>query len=262
MGLFGSALIYGDGVITPAIFVLSALEGVNVATDTLLLWFMTIGLIAVLHCPAVLAAFDPKYAAGFPDRSWLGQLYGSGWCLSRSYRRRGDVRRHGSRWPESDPCCWFCVVLPALFLSCAGHVAGLLDPAASKVNPFFLIVPAWALYPMVVLATVATIIASQAIITGAFSLIRQGMQLVCSRGSTCGRRLTGNTDRFMCRLLLDDDASDRRADHNICHYACRQRPYGSISTTPRLSRVPGKHHGDDGIRCHATRTAYTLSNLA
>jgi KUP system potassium uptake protein len=214
MGLSGSALIYGDGIITPAISVLSALEGVNVATDTLkpyvmpcavvillllftaqtfgterisqvfgpvmLLWFVIIGVIGlteVLHHPAVLAAFDPAYAAGFLiDHGWgsfavLGGVFLAVTGGEAMYADMGHIGRNSIR------IAWYCLVLPALLLSYAGQVAGLLDPASPKVNPFFLIVPGWALYPMVVLATCATIIASQAIITGAFSLTRQGMQL-------------------------------------------------------------------------------------
>ena len=214
MGLFGSALIYGDGIITPAISVLSALEGMNVATDTMkpyvmpgavvillllftaqtfgtarigrvfgpvmLLWFVIIGLIGlagVLRHPAVLAAFDPACAAGFLiDHGWGSFVILGGVFLALTggeamYADMGHIGRSSIR------VAWYCVVLPALLLSYAGQVAGLLDPASPRVNPFFLIVPQWALYPMVVLATFATIIASQAIITGAFSLTRQGMQL-------------------------------------------------------------------------------------
>jgi KUP system potassium uptake protein len=214
MGLFGSALIYGDGIITPAISVLSALEGVNVATDTLkpyvmpcavvillllfsvqtfgtarigqvfgpvmVLWFVIIGLIGlarVLYHPAVLAAFDPAYAAGFLiSHGWGSFVVLGGVFLALTggeamYADMGHFGRNPIR------AAWYCVVLPALLLSYAGQVAGLLDPGSPTGNPFFVIVPGWALYPMVVLATFATIIASQAIITGVFSLTRQGMQL-------------------------------------------------------------------------------------
>ncbi|MBV8455483.1 MAG: KUP/HAK/KT family potassium transporter [Acetobacteraceae bacterium] len=214
MGLFGAALIYGDGIITPAISVLSALEGVNVATDALkpyvmpcavlillllfaaqtfgtariarvfgpvmMLWFAVIGLIGlvrVVHHPAVLAAFDPAYAIGFLiGRGWGSFMVLGGVFLALTggeamYADMGHIGRNPIR------AAWYCVVLPALLLSYAGQVAGLLNPSSPKGNPFFLIVPSWALYPMVVLATLATIIASQAIITGVFSLTRQAMQL-------------------------------------------------------------------------------------
>jgi KUP system potassium uptake protein len=214
MGLFGAALLYGDGVITPAISVLSALEGVNVATSALkpyvmpcaivillalfavqtygtarigrvfgpvmIIWFLVIGiigLVGVLRHPAVVVAIDPRYAIGFLRlHGWGSFVVLGGVFLALTggeamYADMGHIGRNPIR------LAWYGVVLPALLLSYAGQVGGLLQANAPSGNPFFLIVPDWGIYPMVVLATLATIIASQAIITGVFSLTRQAMQL-------------------------------------------------------------------------------------
>jgi KUP system potassium uptake protein len=214
MGLLGAALIYGDGVITPAISVLSALEGVNVVTTTLkplvmpmavvillclfaaqrfgtekigrafgpvmILWFIviaTLGLRSIVHHPGVIAALDPRYAVHFMVRSGgtgflvLGGVF---LCITGGEALYADMGHFGKgpiRWS------WYGIVLPSLLLSYAGQTAFLMDRGTVTGNPFFQIAPAWSIYPLVVLATVATIIASQAIITGSFSMTRQAMQL-------------------------------------------------------------------------------------
>jgi KUP system potassium uptake protein len=214
MGLLGAALIYGDGVITPAISVLSALEGVNAATDAfkpyvmpaavlilvalfasqrfgterigqafgpvMLLWFAVIGLlglISIVHHPEVLAALDPTYAVRFmvhsEGRGFL-VLGGVFLCITGAEALYADMGHFGKRAVR---CSWYFIALPALLLSYAGQTAFLMDNAAVKGNPFFLLAPAWSIYPLVLLATVATIIASQAIITGSFSMTRQAIQL-------------------------------------------------------------------------------------
>lgn len=213
-GLFGAALIYGDGVITPSISVLSALEGVNVATSALkpyvlpgavlillalfavqplgtatigrafgpvmLAWFIVIALIGaagLIAHPAVLAAVDPRHAAtflaahGFASLAILGGVFLAITGGEAMYADMGHVGRRPIR------LSWFAIVLPALLLSYAGQTAYLLDHPHAQGNPFFQAAPSWSIYPLVGLATVATIIASQAIITGAFSLTRQAMQL-------------------------------------------------------------------------------------
>jgi KUP system potassium uptake protein len=214
MGLLGAALIYGDGVITPAISVLSALEGVNVATSTLkpfvmpmavvilillfttqrfgterightfgpimLLWFFVIallGVIAIAHHPAVLAALDPSHAARFmihSGGSGLLVLGGVFLCITGGEALYADMGHFGKGPIRMS---WYLIALPALLLSYAGQTAFVMDQGSVTGNPFFLIAPAWSIYPLVVLATVATIIASQAIITGSFSMTRQAMQL-------------------------------------------------------------------------------------
>jgi len=213
-GLFGAALIYGDGIITPAISVLSALEGVNVATAALkpyvlpaaivilfalfavqtkgttvigrvfgpimLLWFITIavlGGIGLLRHPGVAVALDPTRAIAFLLRhGWRSFLVLGGVFLAITggealYADMGHVGRAPIR------LSWYGIVLPALLLCYAGQTAVLLDHPDASGNPFFLLAPPWAVIPLVVLATCATIIASQAIITGAFSLTRQAIQL-------------------------------------------------------------------------------------
>ena len=213
-GLFGAALIYGDGIITPAISVLSALEGVNVATPVLkpfivpvavgillvlflvqsigtakigkifgpvmTLWFVTIGVIgaaAILRHPAVLGAVNPAHAVrmlvqhGWGSFGVLGGVFLAVTGGEALYADMGHIGRNPIR------TSWYCIVLPALLLSYAGQTALLVEHPEMTDNPFFKIVPGWALYPMVALATLATIIASQAIITGSFSLTRQAMQL-------------------------------------------------------------------------------------
>ena len=214
MGLFGAALIYGDGIITPAISVLSALEGVNVATDALkpyvmpmavavlvalfaaqrrgtarigtvfgpvmLLWFGVIALLGIggiLRHPGVLAAADPRRAIVFlAQGGWGGFAVLGGVFLAITggealYADMGHIGRNPIR------TTWYLVVLPALLLNYAGQTGSLLAHPGARGNPFFTLAPGWAVYPLVLLATLATIIASQAIITGSFSLTRQAMQL-------------------------------------------------------------------------------------
>jgi KUP system potassium uptake protein len=213
-GLFGAALIYGDGIITPAISVLSALEGLNVATDAfaphvmpmaviillalfavqrlgpgnvgkafgpvMLVWFMTIaalGLLGIWRNPAVLAAADPRFAVDFlANHGWsslvvLGAVFLAITGGEALYADMGNVG------PNPIRIAWFALVLPALLLNYAGQTALFLGGLAADRNSFFALAPTWSLYPLVALATIATIIASQAIITGAFSLTRQAIQL-------------------------------------------------------------------------------------
>jgi len=214
MGLFGAALIYGDGIITPAISVLSALEGLNVATDVfkphvvsmavaillalfavqsrgtaqiakafgpvMLLWFAVIaalGVAGISHYPEVIAAVDPRYGiALLTGHGWSGIAVLGGVFLAMTggeamYADMGHIGRNPIR------TSWYGIVLPALLLNYAGQVALYLGDPAISGNPFFRLAPSWSIYPLVGLATIATIIASQAIITGSFSLTRQAMQL-------------------------------------------------------------------------------------
>ena len=214
MGLFGAALIYGDGIITPAISVLSALEGLNVATDVfkphvvlmavaillglfavqsrgtaqiakafgpvMLLWFLVIaalGVVGISYYPAVIAAVDPRYGmALLTGHGWSGIAVLGGVFLAMTggeamYADMGHIGRNPIR------TSWYGIVLPALLLNYAGQVALYLGDPAIRGNPFFRLAPSWSIYPLVGLATIATIIASQAIITGSFSLTRQAMQL-------------------------------------------------------------------------------------
>jgi KUP system potassium uptake protein len=213
MGLLGAALIYGDGVITPAISVLSAVEGVNVVTDALkpfvmpiavlilialfaaqrfgtekigrafgpimLLWFGVIGLLGltgIVRNPHVLVAANPVHAIEFLAHSGsVGVLVLGGvfLCITGAEALYADMG-HLGRGPIRRS--WYSIVLPALLLSYAGQTALLIERGHVTGNPFFQLAPPWAVYPLVVLATIATVIASQAIITGSFSMTRQAMQ--------------------------------------------------------------------------------------
>jgi KUP system potassium uptake protein len=214
MGLLGASLIYGDGVITPAISVLSAVEGVNVVSDALkpfvmpiavailiglfaaqrfgtekigrafgpimLLWFLVIGLLGIsgiVRNPHVLVAVNPVHAVAFlaKDRTVGFMVLGGVFlCITGAEALYADMG-HLGRGPIRRS--WYVVVLPALLLSYAGQTALLIEKKTISGNPFFQLAPQWAVYPLVVLATIATVIASQAIITGSFSMTRQAMQL-------------------------------------------------------------------------------------
>jgi len=214
LGLFGAALLYGDGIITPAISVLSAMEGLEIATPMsrhtiilltvlvlialfalqrrgtagigvvfgpiTLLWFFAIavfGTMQIWHQPSVLAAVSPHYGVEFFIRNgWTGFLVlGSVFLVVTGgealYADMGHIGKKPIR------LTWFWVVLPALLLNYFGQGALLLSHPEANINPFYKLLPGWALIPMVVLATAATSIASQAVISGAFSLTRQAVQL-------------------------------------------------------------------------------------
>jgi len=235
MGLLGAALIYGDGVITPAISVLSALEGVNVVTDTfkpyvmpmavvillvlfsaqrfgtekigrafgpvMMLWFLVIallGIASILKRPEVIAAVDPRHAVRFmmaSGRAGFLVLGGVFLCITGGEALYADMGHFG-RGPIRRS--WYGAVLPALLLSYAGQTAYLLDKGTVTGNPFFQIAPAWSIYPLVLLATIATIIASQAIITGSFSMTRQAMQL----GWLPGVAIRQTSDRIYGQIYI------------------------------------------------------------
>lgn len=214
LGLFGAALIYGDGAITPAISVLSALEGLNMATPAfqpyvvpaavvillalfaiqsrgtetigrffgpvMLIWFVAIaamGIGGIAKHPGVFAAVNPIYglhylfshgATGFLV---LGAVF---LCVTGAEALYADMGHFGSRPIKLS---WFAIVFPSLILNYAGQAALVLEGAPTDGNIFFRLCPAPLLLPLIGLATVATIIASQSIITGAFSMTRQAIQL-------------------------------------------------------------------------------------
>jgi KUP system potassium uptake protein len=213
-GLFGSALLYGDGIITPAISVLSAVEGLSVATPALdhlvvpiafliilalfffqrrgtagvgavfgpvtAIWFLCIaalGVAGIVRDPSVLRALNPYYAAEFFAREGVAGLQILAAIIlvvtggEALYADMGHFGRRPIR------LAWFAVVLPALVLNYFGQGALLLDHPEAARNPFYSLVPGWALYPMVGVATAAAVVASQALISGAFSLTRQAVQL-------------------------------------------------------------------------------------
>jgi KUP system potassium uptake protein len=235
MGLLGAALLYGDGVITPAISVLSALEGVNVVTAALkpfvmpiavgilvavfaaqkfgtarigrafgpimLLWFIVIaglGLAGIVRNPSVLAAIDPRHAVGFLIHSGGGGflvLGGVFLCATGAEALYADMG-HLGRGPIK--LSWYTIVLPALLLNYAGQTALLIEKGTVGGNPFYQLAPTWAVYPLVMLATIATIIASQAIITGSFSMTRQAMQL----GWLPGVNIRQTSDRMYGQIYV------------------------------------------------------------
>jgi KUP system potassium uptake protein len=214
LALFGAALLYGDGVITPAISVLSAVEGLHVASPrfvglsvpvsavilfalfavqrfgvhrvgsvfgpVMVLWFLTIagfGAIAVAQSPMILRAIDPSYAVQFFLAHGLhGFVILGGVVLAVTgaealYADMGYFGPSPIRWG------WFGLVFPSLLLNYAGQGALMLHDAAAVANPFFLLAPRAVLFPYVALATIATIIASQALISGVFVLTNQAIQL-------------------------------------------------------------------------------------
>ena len=214
LGIFGAALLYGDGVITPAISVLGAMEGLTVATPvfspyvvpiTILIivvlflfqskgtakvgrvfgpitfiWFAVLALLGVaqiLRHPDVVIAVNPVYAVNFfLQNGWHGFLIlGSVFLVvTGGEALYADMGHFGTRPIR---LVWFWVVLPALLLNYFGQGALLLEDPDAAHNPFYRLVPTWALYPMIALATSAAIIASQAVISGAFSLTMQAIQL-------------------------------------------------------------------------------------
>ncbi|HEX5131420.1 MAG TPA: potassium transporter Kup [Candidatus Krumholzibacteria bacterium] len=214
MGLFGAALLYGDGMITPAISVLSAIEGLEVATPVFsrfvvpitaliliglfrlqssgtgrvgrlfgpitLLWMFALaawGLVSIIGTPDVLRALNPAHAIAFCSENGLRSLMTLGVVFLVVTGGEALYADMGHFGVSPIRRAWFVVVLPSLVLNYFGQGAFLLRSPGHAVNPFFHMLPEWALIPMVVLATAATIIASQAVITGAFSLTWQGIQL-------------------------------------------------------------------------------------
>ena len=218
LGIFGASLLYGDGMITPAISVLSAVEGLQVATTffnpyiipitlvilfilfliqrrgtagigklfgpVMILWFLVLAVLGVcwiVRVPSVLAAINPWHAVRFflvnGRRGFL--VLGSVFLVVTGGEALYADMGHFGRRPIR--LSWFLVVLPSLLLNYFGQGALLVTHPDASGNPFFelssRLAPAWTLYPMVILSTFATIIASQAVISGAFSLTRQAVQL-------------------------------------------------------------------------------------
>ena len=213
-GVLGAALFYGDAVLTPAISVLSAVEGLAVGTPVFepyvvpiatgilvglfaiqrlgtgvvgiafgpvcLVWFVALGIAgvhAITAAPAILTALDPRHAVGFVTRHGYASFVVLGSVLlavTGAEALYADMGHFGKR---AIRIAWFGVAAPALVLNYFGQGALLIAHPAAISNPFYLAFPQWALYPMVVLATAATVIASQATISGAFSLTQQAVQL-------------------------------------------------------------------------------------
>jgi KUP system potassium uptake protein len=214
LGVFGAALFYGDGVITPAISVLSAVEGLSTATTifnpyiipitlviltalfmaqqrgssgighvfgpVMVVWFLIIGIAGlrqVITDPAILSALNPLHGLYFLLRQrWLAfvALGAVVLALTGAEALYADLGHFGARPIR---LAWFSLVFPALALNYMGQGALILADPKSLENPFYLMFPSWALYPMVILSTVATVIASQAVISGTYSMTKQAIQL-------------------------------------------------------------------------------------
>lgn len=214
LGIFGAALLYGDGIITPAISVLGAVEGLNVATPffasyvvpltiviliglfliqsrgtakvgrlfgpVMLVWFVIIavlGILQVVRHPSVIGAFNPVHGFNFFVRNgWHGFLVlGTVFLVVTGGEALYADMGHFGKRPIR--IVWYTVVMPALMLNYLGQGALLIENPTAAENPFYRLAPAWALYPLIVLATCAAIIASQALISGAYSLTMQAIQL-------------------------------------------------------------------------------------
>jgi KUP system potassium uptake protein len=214
LGIAGAALLYGDGMITPAVSVLSAVEGLKVATPAfanyvvpitvvvltalfavqrtgtarvgamfgpfMVVWFVTIGTLGLLELarePGILIAINPTHAVDFFfENHWhgfvvLGSVFLAVTGGEALYADMGHFGRRPIR------LAWFALVFPALLLNYFGQGALLLGNAQAAVNPFYFLAPSWAVVPLVILSTGAAVIASQALISGAFSITRQAVQL-------------------------------------------------------------------------------------
>ncbi|MBI5160667.1 MAG: KUP/HAK/KT family potassium transporter [Micrococcales bacterium] len=214
VGIVGVALFYGDSVITPAISVLSAVEGLQIAAPgvkpavlpiavvilaalfavqrygtgrvgsffgpVMLLWFAVLaltGITGIVRYPAVLVGLSPTFAVGFVVAHPFLAFVAMGavvLVVTGAEALYADMGHFGRR-PIAR--AWFAVVFPALMLNYLGQAALILNQPEARLDPFFLLFPSWATIPVVVLATAATVIASQAVISGAFSLSRQAMRL-------------------------------------------------------------------------------------
>jgi hypothetical protein len=244
LGLLGASLFFGDSLITPAISVLSAIEGLEVATDVLhplivplalvilvglfviqqhgtatigklfgpvmVVWFGTLavlGVINILHHPVVLNALLPVYGIRFFTQHGMAGFLVLGsvvLAITGAEALYADMGHFG-RIPIQQ--VWFIYVLPALVINYFGQGALLLGNAAALKNPFYLLAPSFLLYPMIALATLATIIASQAVISGTFSMTRQIILMGYApppwHSSHIGLRVRTNLHSF-CQLVADD----------------------------------------------------------
>lgn len=218
LGLFGAALLYGDGVITPAISVLSAVEGLGIATDhfdpwivpitvviliflfrvqrhgtarvssifgpAMLVWFLTIGALGLVQLfrdsgehVSVLNAIDPRHGIAFFGRHGTDAFLALGsvvLVVTGSEALYADMGHFGARPIRA---AWYAIVLPCLILNYLGQASHVLDRGQMTEHPFYDMAPEFLLYPLIAMATIATIIASQALISGAFSLTQQAVQL-------------------------------------------------------------------------------------
>ena len=235
LGLFGAALFYGDGIITPAISVLSAVEGLEVVTPAfkpyvlpislvtlvalfavqrrgtasigvlfgpiMAVWFVTLAVLggmSIAENPTVLSALNPIYALSFLTNDPVLGFFSLGatvLALTGAEALYADMGHFGQKPIKY---AWFGGVLPALLLNYFGQGALLLHDASAIENPFYLLAPASLLLPMVVLSTIATVIACQAVISGAFSITQQAIQL----GFSPRMEITHTSDEQIGQIYL------------------------------------------------------------
>ena len=284
LGLFGAALLYGDGVITPAVSVLGAVEGIDVATPALrhlvvpisvvvlfilflfqrggttkigrvfgpvmMLWFASIALFGGLEIakePSILKAVNPWYGVlFFMNHGWHGIfILGSVVLAVTGAEALYADMGHFGRLPIR--LAWAVLVFPSLLLNYFGQGALLLRDPSASLNPFYLLIPKGLIYPMLFLATAAAVIASQALISGAFSLTHQAMQLGYSPRLT----VTHTSKHEAGQIFIPQ--VNRRA-HGRQH---RARPLLRLVERARV-RVRHRGHGHDGDHddsVHADRAA-------
>ena len=237
VGLFGASLFFGDGMITPAISVLSAVEGMTIATPAfrhfvvplavavlvglfafqrhgtekvgawfgpvMILWFTVLAVLGTMQIarnPVVLAAIDPRHALAFLARHGLAGFAALGavvLAITGAEALYADMGHFGAKPVR---LAWLGFVLPALALNYMGQSALVLQSPEAAHNPFYLLAPDWLLLPLVGLATIATVIASQAVISGAFSLMRQAVQL----GLFPRQRIRHTSERLMGQIYLPE----------------------------------------------------------
>ena len=235
LGLIGAALFYGDGVITPAISVLSAVEGLEIITPTfkpyimpitlvvlvglfmfqrrgtanvgalfgpvMVVWFAVLallGALAIFDNPAVLAAINPQHAFQFLTGNSLLGFFALGavvLCITGAEALYADMGHFGAKPIQY---AWLGYVMPALLINYFGQGSLLLANPGAVENPFYLLAPEWAMYPLVILSTLATIIASQAVISGSFSITQQAIQL----GYTPRLEIQHTSDREIGQIYL------------------------------------------------------------
>ena len=291
IGLFGAALLYGDGVITPAISVLSAVEGLRVATDSfepfilpisvillvglfvvqrrgtagvvavfgpaMLVWFVTIGALGLTATPtqqpthaSVLSALNPLYGVEFFAAHGTKAFLALGavvLCVTGSEALYADMGHFGARPIRF---AWYAVAFPALLLNYFGQGAFLLSAGGGVANPFYQLAPSWALYPLVALSTVATIIASQALISGRLLAVAAG-SVARLRAAADDRAHLGHGGR------ADLHAGDQLG---VDGHVRLSRPRFQELEQPRWCVWDRRHRHDDGdqravLRPHARALA-------
>lgn len=235
MGVFGAALFYGDSVITPAVTVLGAIEGLEVATPLLkpyvvplsailivalfaiqrkgtaavgamfgpvmLVWFLTLGTAGVMNiiaAPAVMEAIHPAHALRFLSQHGFGSFVVLGAVFLAVTGAEALYADMGHFGKQPIRLAWFACAFPALVLNYFGQGALLIGNPLALSNPFFLMFPGWALYPMVALSTLAAAIASQAVITGTYSITKQAIQL----GFLPRSRIVQTSDRELGQIYM------------------------------------------------------------